>query len=45
MPLEGMWRGVAEALEHEGNRDATGTAVSEGAQERAMPEPQPHQAT
>ena len=38
-------RSVAQALEHDGNRDATGTEVSGGAQERAMPEPQPHQAT
>ena len=41
MPLEG----VAQALEHEGNRDATGTEVLEGAQERVMPEPHSHQAT
>ena len=34
-----------QALEHEGTRDATGTEVSEGAQERVMAEPQPHQAT
>ena len=38
-------RSVAQALEHEGIRDATGTEVSVSAQERAMPEPQPHQAT
>ena len=38
-------RSVAQALGHEGNRDATGTEVLEGAQERVMPEPQSHQAT
>ena len=37
-------RTVAQALEDEGNRDATDTEVSKGAQERATPEPQPHQA-
>ena len=38
-------QGVPQALEHERNRDATGTKVSEDAQEHAMPEPQTHQAT
>ena len=37
-------RSDAQALEHEGNRDATGAEVSLGVQERAMPEPQPQQA-
>ena len=37
-------RSDAQALEHEGSRDATGAEVSLGAQERAMPEPQPQQA-
>ena len=36
---------IAQAFEHDGKRDASGTEVSAGAQERAMPEPQPHQAT
>ena len=44
-PLWNACRSVAQAREHEGNRDVTGTEVSEGAQERAMPAPQPHQAT
>ena len=39
----GLWK--AQALEHEGNRDTTGTEASEVAQWRAMPETQPHQAT
>ena len=29
-------RSVAQALEHDGNRDASGTEVSQGAQERAV---------
>ena len=46
----GACRCVAQALKHDGNRNATGTAVrrsrySEGARERAMPEPQPHETT
>ena len=45
MPLEGMCWSVAQEGKHEENRGATGMEVSEGAQERAMPEPQPQQAT
>ena len=33
-------RSVDQGLEHDGIRDATGTEVSESAQERAIPEPQ-----
>ena len=38
-------RSVAQALEHEGIRDATGTEVVGHYQERAMPQPQPRQST
>ena len=38
-------RSVAKALEHEGNRGATGTEIAAGAMERVIPKPQPHQAT
>ena len=38
-------RSVAQALEHDGNCGRTGTDVLEGAQERAIPELQPQQAT
>ena len=37
-------RSIAQALEHDGKREASGTEASAGAQERAVPEPQPHQA-
>ena len=36
---------VAQAREHEGNDSATGMADVRDPQERAMPQPQPHQAT
>ena len=38
-------RSFAQGLVHEGKRGATGTGFSGGAQERAMPKPQPRQAT
>ena len=38
-------RSVAEALDHEGKGDATGTQVVAHPQERAMPKPHPPQAT
>ena len=43
--LEGLLECFVQALAHEGKGDATGTEVSGGAQERGMPEPQPHHAT
>ena len=36
---------VAQALDHEGKSDATGTEVVTHLRERAMPKPQPQQAT
>ena len=38
-------RSVAQALEHEGTRDATDTEVVGDHQKRATPEQQPRQAT
>ena len=38
-------RSVAQALEREGEGSATGAWYMQDAQERAMPKPQPHQAT
>ena len=38
-------RSVAQALDHEGKRDAAGTQRPSGRWERAAPKPQPHQVT